>query len=84
MPNGNYVASLRRIKRFMDNLHGREPREAEVDRLVPDLRTLFDKFSKIRRICPPSMSIDLSEDLWRLLGRAGVARREVAPLKRAQ
>lgn len=79
---GNYFSSLKRVKKFIDRLDGRCPSEGEVTRIAPDLKTLFDKFSKIRQSCPASMSIDLSDDLWRMLAVAGIANREVKPLRK--
>jgi hypothetical protein len=80
---GNYVGSLTRVKRFIDRMGGKRPSEAELARVVPDLKTLFDKFTKIRQACPASMGMDLSEDLWALLDQAGIARREIHPLRKA-
>ena len=80
---GNYIRSFKRVKRFLEGLGGRPPSEIEVGRIAPDLKTLFDKFCKVRGSCPPSMSIDLSEDLWGLMAQAGIASREIAPLRKA-
>lgn len=80
---GNYFGSLKRVKRFIDRMGGNRPTEAQLAKIEPDLRTLFDKFTKIRQSCSASMGIDLSEDLWALLDQAGIARREIHPLRKA-
>jgi hypothetical protein len=80
---GNYLTSLKRVKRFLEKFEGRPPSDADLERITPDLQMLFDKFVKIRRSCPPaSKGIDLSDDLWRLLARAGIANREIVPLRK--
>ena len=81
---GNYdVRSLRRVKKFMDRLGGRRPSEFEIQRIVPDLRALFETFCEVRTSFPAANKLDLSSAVWELLAGAGIARREIAPLRKA-
>lgn len=78
-----YLRALTRIQKFLGaNGQGPYPAE-EIRRLAPDLRLLYEKYRKIRSMCGPQVRFDLSPAVWALLIEAGIANREIQPLRRA-
>jgi hypothetical protein len=82
-PGRKPKGALHRVKRFMEGLDGRRPTRKQVREILPELRTLYRKFRKIRRLSPIYRTVNLSADIQDLLIVAGVASRKVLGLRDA-
>ncbi len=81
--NRGDVRAFQRVRKFLNRLGGRRPERGELEAITSDLRALYEKVCKLRRISPSYRSVDLSADVWGLLEIAGVAPRQLRPLRDA-